>query len=86
MSIAETVKQQLLEMEQQVEEEKLFLVGYLIPMVDLIPADDLSDDLSDDEWFAEFALFVEDAVEADGLADRDVELLSELLDELQPQD
>ncbi|MBD3653666.1 hypothetical protein [Kangiella sp.] len=82
MSIAETVKQQLLEMEQQVEEEKLFLVGYLIPMVDLIPADDLSDD----EWFAEFALFVEDAVEADGLADRDVELLSELLDELQPQD
>lgn len=82
MSIAETVKQQLLEMEQQVEEEKLFLVGYLIPMVDLIPADDLSDD----EWFAEFALFVEDAVEADGLDDRDVELLSELLDELQPQD
>lgn len=82
MSIAETVKQQLLEMEQQVEEEKLFLIGYLIPMVDLIPADDLSDD----EWFAEFALFVEDAVEADGLADRDVVLLSELLDELQPQD
>lgn len=82
MSIAETIKQQLLEMEQQVEEEKLFLVGYLIPMVDLIPADDLSDD----EWFAEFALFVEDAVEADGLTDHDVELLSELLDELQPQD
>ena len=80
MSIAETIKQQLLEMEQQVEEEKLFLVGYLIPMVDLIPVDDLSDD----EWFAEFALFVEDAVEADGLSDRDVDLLSELLDELQP--
>ncbi|MBD3667938.1 MAG: hypothetical protein HUJ16_08265 [Kangiella sp.] len=82
MSIAETIKQQLLEMEQQVEEEKLFLVGYLIPMVDLIPVDDLSDD----EWFAEFALFVEDAVEADGLSDRDVDLLSELLDELQPAD
>lgn len=80
MSIAETIKQQLLEMEQQVEEEKLFLVGYLIPMVDLIPVEDLSDD----EWFAEFALFVEDAVEADGLSDRDVDLLSELLDELQP--
>lgn len=82
MSIAETIKQQLLKMEQQVEEEKLFLVGYLIPMVDLIPVDDLSDD----EWFAEFALFVEDAVEADGLSDRDVDLLSELLDELQPAD
>ncbi|GGF09140.1 hypothetical protein [Kangiella profundi] len=82
MSIAETIKQQLLEMEQQVEEEKLFLVGYLIPMVDLISVDDLSDD----EWFAEFALFVEDAVEADGLSDRDVDLLSELLDELQPAD
>lgn len=80
MSIAETIKQRLLEMEQQVEEEKLFLVGYLIPMVDLIPVEDLSDD----EWFAEFALFVEDAVEADGLSDRDVDLLSELLDELQP--
>lgn len=81
MSIAEKIKNQLLDMEQRVEEEKLFLVGYLIPMVDLIP----QQDLSDVEWFAEFALFVEDAVEADGLNDRDVELLSELFDELQPE-
>lgn len=82
MSIAETIKEQLLAMEQQVEEEKLFLVGYLIPMVDLIP----QGDLSDLEWFAEFALFVEDAVESDGLNDRDVELLAELFEELQPEE
>lgn len=82
MSIAETIKEQLLAMEQQVEEEKLFLVGYLIPMVDLIP----QGNLNDLEWFAEFALFVEDAVESDGLNDRDVELLSDIFDELQPQE
>ncbi|NVK21442.1 MAG: hypothetical protein HWD86_02895 [Kangiellaceae bacterium] len=81
MLIAETIKQQLLDMEQQVDEEKLFLVGYLIPMVDLIP----QEDLSDVEWFAEFALFVEDAVDADDLSDRDVELLSDIFDELQPE-
>jgi len=49
-------------------------------MVDLIPADDLTNE----QWFAEFALFVEDAVESDGLSDRDVEMLSELIEELQP--
>lgn len=80
MPIAEQIKQKLLRLEQEVEEEKLFLVGYLIPMVDLIPVDDLTDE----QWFAEFALFVEDAVESDGLSDRDVELLSELIEELQP--
>lgn len=80
MPIADKIKQNLLELEQTVEEEKLFLVGYLIPMVDLIPVDDLTNE----QWFAEFALFVEDAVESDGLSDRDVEMLSELLEELQP--
>lgn len=80
MSIADDIKQRLLQLEQEVEEEKLFLVGYLIPMVDLIPADDLTNE----QWFAEFALFVEDAVDSDGLSDRDVELLSELIEELQP--
>ncbi|GAA4365083.1 hypothetical protein [Kangiella marina] len=80
MPIAEQIKQKLLHLEQTVEEEKLFLVGYLIPMVDLIPVDDLTDE----QWFAEFALFVEDAVESDGLSDRDIELLSELIEELQP--
>ncbi|WP_223669193.1 hypothetical protein [Kangiella shandongensis] len=80
MSIADDIKQRLLQLEQEVEEEKLFLVGYLIPMVDLIPADDLTDE----QWFAEFALFVEDAVDSDGLSDRDIELLAELIEELQP--
>lgn len=82
MSIAETIKEQLLAMEQGVAEEKLFLVGYLIPMVDLIP----QGDLNDIEWFAEFALFVEDAVDSDGLSDRDVELLAEIFEELQPEE
>lgn len=80
MPIADRIKQNLLDLEQTVEDEKLFLVGYLIPMVDLIQVDDLTDE----QWFAEFALFVEDAVESDGLSDRDVEMLSELLEELQP--
>lgn len=80
MTIADDTKQKLLKLEQEVEEEKLFLVGYLVPMVDLIPADDLTNE----QWFAEFALFVEDAVESDGLSDRDVEMLSELIEELQP--
>ncbi len=81
MAIAEKIKSQLLDMEQQVDEEKLFLVGYLIPMVDLIP----QDELSDVEWFAEFALFVEEAVDADGLNDRDVEQLSDIFEQLQPE-
>ena len=80
MAIADDIKQKLLDLEQEVEEEKLFLVGYLIPMVDLIPVGELTDE----QWFAEFALFVEDAVESDGLSDQDVEMLSELFDELQP--
>ncbi|WP_251360042.1 hypothetical protein [Kangiella sp. TOML190] len=81
MSIAETIKEELLKLEQQVEEEQLFLIGYLIPMVDLIP----QAELSDLEWFAEFALFVEDAVEADGLSDRDVDLLADIFEQLQPE-
>lgn len=81
MSIAKIIKDKLLQMEQQLDGEKLFLVGYLIPMVDLIP----QADLSDVEWFAEFAIFVEDAVDSDGLSDRDVELLTEMLEDLQPE-
>lgn len=81
MSIAQVIKEKLLEMEQQLDGERLFLVGYLIPMVDLIP----QADLSDLEWFAEFAVFVEDAVDSDGLSDRDVELLTEILEDLQPE-
>lgn len=81
MSIAKIIKDKLLQMEQQLDGEKLFLVGYLIPMVDLIP----QADLTDLEWFAEFAIFVEDAVESDGLSDRDVELLTEILEDLQPE-
>lgn len=81
MSIAEQIKEQLLELEKVVPEEQLFLIGYLIPMVDLIP----SNDLTDVQWFAEFAIFVEDAVESDGLSDRDVDMLAELFDRLQPE-